>query len=66
MSYAKLRGKIKEIYGTQDAFALAMGYDRSTMSQKLNKKSIWTDEDMKKACNLLGIDYSKLHLYFFT
>ena len=41
-SYAKLRGKIKEKFGSQDSFAAAMEMDRSTLSLKLNGKSDWT------------------------
>lgn len=66
MSYAKLRGKIKEVYGTQDAFAEAIGVDRSTMSQKLNGKSVWTATEIMKACEVLKISVDKVHLYFFT
>ena len=66
MSYAKLKGKIKEVYGTQDAFATAMGVDRSTMSLKLNNKSSWSSTEIENACNLLDIPANKIHIYFFT
>lgn len=66
MSYAKLKGKIKEVYGTQDAFALAMGCDRSTMSLKLNNKSSWSSTEIENACNLLKIPANQIHIYFFT
>ena len=32
MSYAKLRGKIKEVFGTQAKFAKAMGMSTVTLS----------------------------------
>lgn len=66
MSYSKLRGKIKEVFGTQDAFAQAMGMDRSTLSLKLNNKSEWTMTEIEKACCLLGIPINEVYLYFFT
>ncbi len=66
MSHAKLRGKIKEVFETQDAFAEAMGMDRSTMSLKLNDKSNWTSDEIVRACDLLGISCERLHLYFFS
>lgn len=66
MSYAKLRGKIKEVFGTQDAFAVAMEMDRSTLSLKLNGKSEWTMSEIEKACYLLGIPINEVYLYFFT
>lgn len=66
MSHAKLRGKIKEVFGTQDAFAEAMELDRSTMSLKLNDKSDWTAPEILKACKLLGISVDQIHVYFFN
>lgn len=66
MSYSKLRGKIREVFGTQEAFAEAMGMDKSTMSLKLNGKSEWTMTEIEKACYLLGIPINEVYLYFFT
>mgnify|MGYP003292157426 CR=1 FL=1 len=66
MSHAKLRGKIREVFGTQDAFAEAMEMDRSTMSLKLNDKSDWTSPEISRACKLLQIPLEKVHVYFFT
>ncbi|GAB6086432.1 DUF739 family protein [Alkaliphilus crotonatoxidans] len=34
--YNKLRGKIKEVFGTQDNFAKALGIGRVSLSQRLN------------------------------
>lgn len=65
-SYAKLRGKIREVFGSQDAFALDMGMDRSTVSLKLNGKSDWTRNEIEKACYLLHIPIEEVHDYFFT
>ena len=66
VSYAKLRGKIREVFGTQDIFSGAMGMDRSTMSLKLNGKSDWTRAEIEKACSLLHISLVDAHEYFFT
>lgn len=65
MSYAKLRGKIKEVFGTQQAFAEAMGMDNSTLSSKLTNKTDWKREEIEKACQLLKIPTHKIHEYFF-
>ena len=65
MSYAKLKGKIKELYGTQSAFAEAMGMDNATLSLKLNNKTPWKDEEIEKACGLLNIPIEQVHVYFF-
>lgn len=65
-SYAKLRGRIKEMYNSQDNFAAAMEMDRSTLSLKLNGKSDWTRMEIEKSCTLLNIPLVEAHAYFFT
>lgn len=65
MSYAKLKGKITEVFENQGAFAQAMGMDRSTLSSKLGNKTPWKDEEIVKACELLNISIEKVHEYFF-
>lgn len=63
--YSRLRGKIREIFGTESAFARAMGYNRCTISAKLNGQSEWTRADIEKACFLLGVPLSEVEPYFF-
>lgn len=65
MSYPKLRGRIREKFGTQDAFAKALGMDPSSLSSKLNGKTEWTRTEIEKACVLLEIPLDEAHLYFF-
>lgn len=65
-SYAKLRGRIKEKYGSQDCFAAAMEMSRSTLSLKLNGKSDWTGPEIEKACIVLEIPFAEAHAYFFA
>lgn len=64
--YSKLLGKIKEVYGTQEAFAKAMGVSMSTINLRLNGKTEWKAPDIAKACELLHIPLNETHLYFFT
>lgn len=66
MSYAKLRGRIIEVFGTNAVFAKAMDIDPSSLSAKLTNKSPWKREEIEKACELLGIPIEQVHLYFFT
>lgn len=66
MSYSKLRGKIREVFGTNENFAKAMGMDLSSLSAKLNSKSPWKREEIEKACELLYISIEDVYLYFFT
>lgn len=66
MSYSKLRGKIREVFGTQEAFAIALGINAATISGKLNGKTNWTREEMENACEALHIPLEEMHKYFFT
>ena len=65
MSYAKLRGRIVEKFGSQSAFADAMGWRKALLSAKLNNKSEWGFAEVIKACKLLEISLSEAHEYFF-
>ena len=65
MSYSKLKGRIKEYFGTNKAFAKAMGMDLSSLSAKINNKSPWKREEIEKACDLLCIPIEDVYLYFF-
>lgn len=64
--YSKLRGKIKEVCGTQDIFAERLGIGRVSLSQRLNNLLEFTQEEMYKACEILGIPLIELPVYFFT
>jgi Helix-turn-helix. len=65
-NYAKLRGKIREVYGTQEAFAEAIGMNTVSLSQRLNGKLEWKISEIAKACEVLGIPLSENAEYFFT
>lgn len=64
--YSKLRGKIKEVFGTQDAFAEAIGIGRVTLSQRLTGKLDFSQNEINSACEVLGIDICEIPIYFFT
>lgn len=66
MSYAMLRGKIREVFKAEGAFALAMAMNPATLSAKLNNTSPWKREEIEKACELLGIPIENVHMFFFT
>lgn len=66
MDYSKLRGRVREIFHTEKAFAHAMGLTPGTMSLKLSGKSRWSAAQLKKACWLLHIRDDEIDLYFFT
>lgn len=65
MDYAKIRGAIRAIFGTQAAFAAALGVSECALSQKLNDRSEWTATEIRKTCELLAIPAIEIPLYFF-
>lgn len=65
VDYSKLRGRIREVFGTQADFACALGLSACSVSQKLNNKTEWDAAEMRKACELLNIAADELSQYFF-
>ena len=65
-NYAKLRGKIREVYGSEKKFAEEMGMSHVSLSAKLNNRVPFTAPEMNKACELLGISAEFIPVYFFT
>lgn len=65
-NYSKLRGKIKEVYGTQENFATAMQISTVSLSDKLNNKVQFQQKEINLACKLLKIEAQEITDYFFT
>lgn len=65
MSYPKLRGRIRELFDTQEAFAEAMQMSTTTLSGKLTGKTDWTRQEIVDCCRLLSIPLSDAPTYFF-
>lgn len=63
--YDKLRGKIKEVFNTQEKFAESMNMATTSLSFRLNNQLQWTQREMKKACQLLNIPEEEVAIYFF-
>lgn len=66
MLNSKLRGKIREKFGSERAFAQAIGMAKQTLSNKLNGKTEWTLGEMKRAKELLDIETQQFYYYFFA
>jgi len=64
--YSKLRGKIREIFKTQSAFAEAMGMSTTSLSVKLNNNVEFSQKEIEKAVELLKIEKEEIPAYFFT
>lgn len=63
--FNKLEGKIVEVFGTKANFASAMELSQTTMTAKLKGRFDWKRNEMRKACELLGIPLANLVEYFF-
>ena len=63
--FGRLREKIKTVFGTQKAFADAMGMNVATLNAKLNSKVEWTLKEIEKAYILLDIPAESIQEYFF-
>ena len=65
-NYAKLKGRIKEKYETQEVFAKAIGLTPTTFSFKINGKAKWKQDEIVKAAELLEISQGEIAEYFFA
>lgn len=65
-NYSKLKGKIVEKFGTQAAFAKALGVSQRTLSLKMQSKIYFRQDEINKAMHLLGIPLDDTREYFFT
>ena len=64
--YNPLRGKIREVLGSESNLATVIHMNRSTLSQKLNNLSGFTQQDMVDILEALKEPYCKAGFYFFT
>ena len=64
--YSKLRGKIREVFNTQEEFAKALGLSETSITNKLNNNRNFTQSEMKKIIELLSIQPDEINNYFFT
>lgn len=65
-SYAKLRGRIRECFKTQEAFAKELGISRTSLNLRLCNISEFSQNEILKASKLLGLSGSEIDAYFFT
>ena len=65
-NYQKLRGRIKEICGTQQEFASKINCSERTLSHKLSGKIDWKQSEIVKAIEILELTIHDIPVYFFT
>jgi len=65
--YRKLRGRIREKFGSERKFAEALGISNVAVSNKFNKKEGGLSQDtILKWSELLEIPQEEIGIYFFT
>ena len=64
--YSKLRGKIREVFKTQENFAKSVGISSASLSAKLTGKVQFTQNEINTICALLEIDSAEIAVYFFN
>lgn len=64
--YSKLRGKIREVFSTQEQYANSMDLSETSITNKLNNNSYFTQAEIIKSIDLLKIDVNEIGAYFFT
>ena len=64
--FKELNISIINQFGTQAAFADAMGLSERTISLKLNNRVPWKQTEIVRAAELLEIDPADIPRYFFT
>lgn len=65
-NYSKLLGRMKERGYTQEAFAKMLGISACSLNSSLNNKRDFKQDEMLKACEVLGIPTSQLPVFFYT
>lgn len=65
-SYDKLRGRIYEKYGTQEAFAKVLGISGNSLSLKMRCLTGFSQEDIRVISELLDIPREEYAEYFFA
>lgn len=64
--YSKLNGKIKEVCNTQEVYANKLGLSATSVNNKLNNKTPFTQNEILKSMEILNIIPEELQQYFFT
>jgi hypothetical protein len=63
--YSRLIGRIGEVFESQAAFGVAMGWSPATTIRKLSNELQWKSAEIEKAISLLNISPSDCSFYFF-
>ncbi len=64
-TYAKLRGRIREICGTQNEFCRRFPMKVPTLTNKLSGRTDFTREEMARSAEILEFDISEIPSFFY-
>ena len=64
--YSKLKGRIRECFSTQSEFAQELGISDTTLSNKLNNKTVFDQDEIKKSISVFKLNPMEAIEYFFT
>lgn len=64
--YSRLRGKIREVCGTQDAYADKIHLGRVSVSQRLNNILEFSQSEMINSAEVLNFPTAEIPQYFFV
>lgn len=64
--YSKLRGRIVEKKGNIKRFSNDLGISETSLSNKLNNKTSFTQDEILESICILEIDNSNIKDYFFS
>lgn len=65
-NYNKLKGRIKEICGTQGTYAKLVGLSDTSINNKLNNKVQFTQDEIYNSLTILNISPNEIVHIFFT
>ena len=65
LNHDKLKGRIKEVLGTQSRLAEELDLDETTISNKINSNTYFTQKEILKICSILNISRDQIPEYFF-
>lgn len=65
-TYNKLRGRIVEMFGTQERFSEVIGLSNVSVSRKMTGRTQFSQSDIVLWCEKLEIPIKEVGLYFFT
>ncbi len=64
--YNKLKGRIRECFPTQADFAQKLRMSDTSLSNKLNNKTVFDQDEIQESINLFGLTAEETIEYFFT